>query len=101
MTLDKDNIWIWIPSFRQKNPNVDELVPFYTEIYLSHFKVRGKSQKDFLNTLENLAIRDPQPILKPTDWQMVKYKTEMSKIFRKIARKDLTKQGLEELHNFR
>ena len=40
-------------------------MPFYTEIYLSHFKVRGKSQKDFLNTLENLAIQDPQPILKP------------------------------------
>ena len=40
-------------------------MPLYTEIYLSHFKVRGKSQKDFLNTLENLAIEDPQPILKP------------------------------------
>ena len=40
-------------------------MPLYTEIYLSHFKVRGKSQKDFLNTLENLAIQDPQPILKP------------------------------------
>jgi hypothetical protein len=40
-------------------------VPLYTEIYLSHFKVRGKSQKDFLNTLENLAIQDPQSILKP------------------------------------
>ena len=40
--------------------------------------------------------------IKPiTDWQMVKDKTEMSKIFRKIAQKDLTKQGLEELHNFR
>ena len=51
--------------FRQKNPNADELFPLYTEIYLSHFKVRGKSQKDFLNTLENLAILNPQPILKP------------------------------------
>ena len=40
-------------------------MPLYTEIYLSHFKVGGKSQKDFLNTLENLAIQDPQPILKP------------------------------------
>ena len=40
-------------------------MPFYTEIYLSHFKVRGKSQKEFLNTLENLAIQNPQPILKP------------------------------------
>ena len=40
-------------------------MPLYTEIYLSHFKARGKSQKEFLNTLENLAIQNPQPILKP------------------------------------
>ena len=47
---------------------------------------------------ENIKLGSSKLI---TDWQMVKDKTEMSKIFRKIAQKDLTKQGLEELHNFR
>ena len=62
-----------------------------------------------INVKSNDKLNDAQPanLFLPesskliTDWQMVKDKTEMSKIFRKIAQKELTKQGLQELHNFR
>ena len=69
------------------------------------FSCINMKSNDKLNDVE--TSQDNEENIKPesskliTDWQMVKDKTEMSKIFRKIAQKDLTKQGLEELHNFR
>ena len=85
---------------RSKNPS-KKTCPNCNNVL--RFSCINLKSNDKLNDVEisqaNEGNIKPRKLI--TDWQMVKDKTEMSKIFRKIAQKDLTKQGLEELHNFR
>ena len=82
---------------RSKNPS-KKTCPNCNNVL--RFSCINLKSNDKLNDVE-ISQANEKNIKPVTDWQMVKDKTEMSKIFRKIAQKDLTKQGLEELHNFR
>ena len=85
---------------KSKNPS-KRICPNCNDVL--RFSCINLKSNDKLNDVE--ISQDNEGNIKPrkliTDWQMVKDKTELSNIFRKIDQNDMTKQGLEELHNFR
>ena len=82
---------------KSKNPS-KRICPNCNDVL--RFSCINLKSNDKLNDVE-ISQANEKNIKPVTDWQMVKDKTEMRRMFRKIAQKDLTKEGLEELHNFR
>ena len=85
-------------SLKKTCPNCNNLLRF------SCINLKSNDKLNDVIGWTNAQLANPLPPESSkliTDWQMVKDKTEMSNIFRKIAQKDMTKQGLEELYIFR